>query len=142
VGGVVFFGVELQSPNWGAAAAFLALTVLSFSSLGILAASFILVLKRGNPVNWVFTSLSRLLGGVYFPLTVLPGWLQKVALFLPLTYALEGMRMTLLQGRGLGDLRSEFLALLLFTAVTLVLGFWSAHFAVARARRDGTLGQY
>lgn len=142
VGGVVFFGLELESPNWGAAAAFLVLTVLSFSSLGILAASFILVLKRGNPVNWVFTSLSRLLGGVYFPVTVLPGWLQKVALFLPLTYALEGMRMTLLQGRGLSELRSEFFALLLFTAVTLVLGFWSAHFAVARARRDGTLGQY
>ncbi len=140
--GVLFFGLDLSAANYPAAAAFLAITVVAFSSLGILASSFILVLKRGNPVNWVFTSLSRLLGGVYYPVMILPAWLQKAAYLIPLTYALEGMRMALLQGKGISDLRSELAALLLFTVIALLLGIGAARFAIARAKRDGTLGQY
>jgi ABC-2 type transport system permease protein len=140
--GVLFFRLELRDPRFGTALLFLALTVVAFSSLGLLAASFILVLKRGNPVNWFFTSLSRLLGGVYFPVAVLPGWLQKTAKVIPLTYSLEGMRMALLSGKGIGSLRTEFLALVAFTAASLVVGVAAARFAIGRARRDGTLGQY
>jgi ABC-2 type transport system permease protein len=140
--GVLFFRLELRDPRFGTAFLFLGLTVVAFSSLGLLAASFILVLKRGNPVNWFFTSLSRLLGGVYFPVAVLPGWLQKTAKVIPLTYSLEGMRMALLSGKGIGSLRTEFLALVVFTVVSLVVGIAAARFAIGRARRDGTLGQY
>ncbi|MFH1278796.1 MAG: ABC transporter permease [Candidatus Eisenbacteria bacterium] len=140
--GLLFFGLELRNPNYGAALLFLALTVVAFSSLGVLAASFILVLKRGNPVNWLFTSLSRLLGGVYYPVAILPGWLQKAACVIPLTYSLEGMRMALLSGKGLGDLKRELGARALFTVFSLLLGWLAARFAIRRARRDGTLGQY
>lgn len=140
--GVLFFGLELKNPNYGAALLFLGLTVIAFSSLGILASSFILVMKRGNPVNWVFTSLSRLLGGVYYPVMILPTWLQKAAYFIPLTYSLEGMRLSLLMGKGIGDLQKELAALFIFTVSALVLGVVSARFAIWRARRDGTLGQY
>ncbi len=140
--GVLFFDLQMENPNLPVAFLFLSLTVVAFSSLGILAASFILVMKRGNPVNWVFTSLSRLLGGVYFPVSVLPDWLQKGAYLLPLTYSLEGMRMALLTGGTLADLHRELIALVIFTAVALCLGIFSARFAIERARRDGTLGQY
>ncbi|MFH1679838.1 MAG: ABC transporter permease [Candidatus Eisenbacteria bacterium] len=140
--GVLFFRLELRNPNYLAAVLFLVLTVIAFSSLGLLAAGFILVLKRGNPVNWFFTSLSRLLAGVYFPVAILPGWLQKTAKVIPLTYSLEGMRMSLLSGRGISSLRNELFALLLFTVLALLLGVGAARFAIRRARRDGTLGQY
>ncbi len=140
--GVLFFDLKMVNPNLPVALLFLSLTVIAFSSLGILAASFILVMKRGNPVNWVFTSLSRLLGGVYFPVSVLPVWLQKAAFLLPLTYSLEGMRMALLTGVALADLKKELLALVVFTAAALFFGILSARFAIRRARRDGTLGQY
>ncbi|MBM3319530.1 MAG: ABC transporter permease [Candidatus Eisenbacteria bacterium] len=140
--GVFFFHLELDNPNFGAATLFLALTVIAFSSLGLLAAAFILVLKRGNPVNWFFTSLSRLLGGVYFPVAILPEWLQHVAKIIPLTYSLEGMRMALLSGQGIASLRGELLALVLFTFFSLVIGVGAVRFAIRRARRDGTLGQY
>lgn len=140
--GLLFFGLELENPNYGAALLFLGLTVIAFSSLGIFAASFILVLKRGNPVNWIFTSLSRLLGGVYYPVAILPAWLQKAAYSIPLTYSLEGMRMALLSGEGIANLKKELAALLIFTVFSLVLGGAAARFAIRRARRDGTLGQY
>ncbi len=140
--GLLFFRLELKDPNWGAALLFLALTVVAFSSLGLLAASFILVLKRGNPVNWFFTSLSRLLGGVYFPIAILPDWLQTASKVIPLTYSLEGMRMALLAGRPLAELKRELLSLVAFTIVSLVLGVAATRFAIRRARRDGTLGQY
>lgn len=140
--GVLFFNLKLTNPNYPAAFLVLALTVISFSSLGILAASFILVLKRGDPINWLFTSLSRLLGGVYYPVAILPVWLQKASYVIPLTYSLEGMRMALLSGKGVMELKRELMALLLFSVIALVLGSFAARFAITKARRDGTLGQY
>jgi ABC-2 type transport system permease protein len=73
---------------------------------------------------------------------ILPPWLQKAAYLIPLTYSLEGMRMALLSGESVGNLRTELFALLLFTAAALLLGVVAARFAIRKARRDGTLGQY
>ena len=36
-----------------------------------------MILKKGDPVGWLFTSLSALLGGLYFPISVLPEWLFR-----------------------------------------------------------------
>ncbi|MCK4418815.1 ABC transporter permease, partial [Candidatus Aerophobetes bacterium] len=47
--GVFFFGVNISRPNIPAALLVLILTILAFSSLGIISASFIMVFKRGNP---------------------------------------------------------------------------------------------
>jgi len=46
--GVLFLGVHLTGANYLAALVVLVLSVISFSSLGIIAASFIIVFKRGN----------------------------------------------------------------------------------------------
>ncbi len=76
--GAVFLGVDLGQGNYPAALVVLVLTIISFSSLGIIAASFIMVLKRGDPVTWAIGALSTLLGGVYYPIAVLPGWMQAL----------------------------------------------------------------
>ena len=93
-------------------------------------------------MNWLFVSLSWLVGGVLYPVAVLPDWLQKVAHVLPLTYALEGMRMALLQGYGLGRLSGSIGPLLLFTAVGLPLSLSAFSAAVRRAKMHGSLAHY
>jgi ABC-2 type transport system permease protein len=40
--------------------------------LGIISAAFIMRFKKGNPVTWMVATASELLGGVYFPIDVLP----------------------------------------------------------------------
>ena len=140
--GTFFFGLRLQQANYWGALLVLLLTIVAFSSFGIISASFIMVLKRGDPLTWIFTTLSWLAGGLYYPVSVLPQWLQKVAAFLPITYALEGMRLALLQGYGLRRLLPNITVLALFGAVMLPLGLLGFNWAVTKAKRDGSLTQY
>jgi ABC-type multidrug transport system permease subunit len=64
-------------------------------------------------------SVSTLLGGVLYPITVLPIWLQIFSYLLPITYSLRGMRHALLQGYSLAALSLDILALAMFSVVLL-----------------------
>lgn len=140
--GAGLLGMQLKTGSLPGALALLTLTIGVFSSLGILAASFIMVIKRGDPITWAFTTLSTLLGGVYYPLAVLPEPLLWIARLLPITYALEGMRKALLQGAGLADLLPEILALSVFAVILVPGSLLAFRFAVRRAKTDGSLTHY
>ena len=140
--GVFVFGVNMGNANFAGALLILLLTIISFSSFGILSASFVMVLKRGDPISSIFTSVSGILGGLYYPVSVLPGWLQKLSYLLPVTYSLEGMRLALLQGYSLRELMPNIVALLLFSIIMLPLSIFIFGYAVKRAKIDGTLTQY
>jgi ABC-2 type transport system permease protein len=58
--GAALFGFPLRGANWPGAILILAESVLAFSGLGILSASYLLVFKRGNPVSWAVIGLSDL----------------------------------------------------------------------------------
>jgi len=140
--GTLLLGVDLRGGNYPVALLILVLTVISFSSLGVLAASFVMIAKRGDPVTWVFNALSSLLGGVYYPIAILPDWLRPVSWLLPVTYALHSMRLALLQGASLRTLLLDVLALLLFSLLLLPLALFAFRYAVRRARIDGSLTHY
>ncbi|HSE84408.1 MAG TPA: ABC transporter permease [Thermodesulfobacteriota bacterium] len=140
--GVFAFGVDIGNANVAGALLILVLTIVSFSSLGIISASFIMVLKKGDPVSWVFTGLSSLLGGLYYPISILPDWLQSISYLLPITYSLEGMRFALLKGYSLNELLPCILPLVIFSVIMVPLSVVIFGYAVKRAKRDGTLTQY
>ena len=118
------------------------LTIAAFSSLGIFSASFIILFKKGDPINWAFNVVSWLLGGVYYPISVLPEWLQKIALFIPMTHTLESMRLVLLDSRSLSSISDHLLALGLWAVIGLPLSFFCFRYALNRSRVKGTLGHY
>ena len=140
--GAVLFGFSLAKANLLSAAVILVLTVLAHLPLGIFSASFLLIFKRGDPITSIVGSLSSLLGGVYFPLTVFPDWLRIIALFLPFTHALEGLRQAVLNGRSLGELTTQVAVLGLFAVVLLPLSLAVFAYAVHQAKRLGTLSQF
>jgi ABC-2 type transport system permease protein len=140
--GTLFLHARLGEGNYLAAAVILLLTILAFSSIGIVAASFIMVLKRGDPITWLFNVFSSLLGGVYYPLDVLPSWMQWLAGFLPITYALQAMRMALLQGKPLQEMLAEVFALIVFSFIFLPVSLITFRLAVRQAKIDGSLAHY
>jgi ABC-2 type transport system permease protein len=140
--GVLLFAVDLGAGNWPAALLILALTILCFSSLGVIAAAFIMVLKRGDPVTWFFGMLSSLLGGVYYPITIMPQWLQYLSYLLPITYSLRAMRHALLMGYSLVELLPDIAVLSLFCVVLLPLSLICFRYAVHRAKIEGSLTHY
>ena len=140
--GVLLLGVSLGDANYLAALVILVPTVISFGSLGIIAAAFIMVFKRGNPIAWLLSALANLLGGTYYPIAVLPIWLQKLSALIPVTYALRAMRLALLQGAGFDQLWGDILALCLFCVILLPLSLITFTYAVRRARVNGSLAHY
>ncbi|RJO67325.1 MAG: ABC transporter permease [Myxococcales bacterium] len=140
--GWAFFGVDLSHAAWGSALAFFLLTGLSLAPLGILSAALILLVKRGDPVSFAVTGLSYLLSGVFYPVEVMPGWLQTAAQFFPLTHSLEGLRRSLLAGAPLWEDPFGLAVLLFFAAGLLPFSLWVFGRALAYARRTGGLHHY
>ena len=140
--GITLFKIDFSNLNISSTLVVLLLTIVSFSSLGILSASFILIFKRGNPLGWFINTLEGLLGGVYFPITVMPSFLQILAKFLPITYAIRAMQLAVYQGAPLWQLKQEWGVLLLFSCILGPLSFFSFSYALRRARLQGSLIQY
>ena len=140
--GIFLFGIDFSNLNILSTIVILVLTVISFSSLGILSASCIIILKKGNPVAWVINTFEGLLGGVYFPVAVLPAALQSIAKCLPITYAIRGIQLAVYKGYSLGELKSEWSFLFVFCLVLIPASLFSFTFALKKARRQGNLIQY
>ncbi|HNX09687.1 MAG TPA: ABC transporter permease [Methanothrix sp.] len=138
----IFLGVNMTHANVFGALVILILTIICFSSIGILSASFIMVFKRGDPINMLLMSSSELFGGVLFPIEVFPDWLQSISHILPITYAVNGMRHALLQGYTLTSLAPDILTLLLFTIILLPLSLFIFEKSVLKVKAEGGLVQY
>ena len=140
--GVLVLGLRLTNVNLAGVLVSLLLAIIAFASIGIIAASLIMVVKRGDPITGLFSNLSFLLGGVYYPLEILPTWLQPVAKLLPITYALNAMRAAMLNGAGWAELGPDLLALGIFCVVLFPISLLIFRFAVERAREDGSLTHF
>lgn len=139
--GVGLLGVRL-SGNWLAAALVLVLALAVFAGFGVLSASFIMVLKRSSPVGWLLWGASSLLGGVIYPVAVLPDWLRAISMLLPITHAIDGMRAALLADARWIDVAPTIVILGLFATVLLPLSFVAFAGATRWARVAGSLGHY
>jgi len=140
--GAALFGFPLRGANWPGAILILTASVFAFSGLGILSASYLLVFKRGNPVNWAVVGLSSVVGGMLYPISVLPKWLQIVARFIPVTYSLEGMRAAILGHATMHELWPSLEGLLAFAAVLLPVSFATFSLALRRTKITGTLTHF
>jgi len=138
----ILLGVDMTHANIVGALLILILTIICFSGIGILSASFIMVFKRGDPINMLLMGTSELFGGVLFPIEVFPEWLQSISHILPITYSVNGMRHALLQGYTLGDLSPDILTLTLFSAILLPLSLFIFERSVIKVKAEGGLVQY
>ena len=118
------------------------LTILAFSGIGLISAGFIIVFKQGSPITFLVTTASGLLGGVLYPVAVLPSSLEPFAYLLPITHALEAMRQILLNGATLAAVYDKALILALFTVLLLPLGLAAFGYGLKMARKEGSLIHY
>lgn len=139
--GVLFFGLDLNI-NLVSAVVIFALSIFVFGAIGILGAGMIMIFKRGDPLTWVFTSLSGILGGAIFPITVLPLWLQKISYLVPLSYSLRAFRHAVLNGASLASLSFDVMGLVIFAFILFPLSLFVFKHAVRKAKKDGSLVKF
>jgi len=141
VGGAAY-GLSAQRADFFSAFVIFVLTVFCFMGIGILWAGIVLLIKRGEAIIGAIGLIFLMLGGVLFPPSLLPKWIQFFAALIPLTPALEGMRFALLQGYGFAQLAGVLTKLSIFAFVFLTLGITGFNYAVQLGRRNGSLSQY
>lgn len=141
VGGL-FLGADYSKADLLSVAVTLLLTIAAFSGLGLLSATAIVILKKGDPIELLLGSTSSLLGGAFFPVALMPEWLQLVAKALPITYALDAMRSAIFAGHTVVELWMPLTVLAAMALVLLPGSLWAFSWAVEKGRRDGSLIQY
>ncbi len=99
---VLFIGIHLPHANYGAAIALLSIASISFIGVGMMTAVLPLISpEKGTQLGFVAQGLMLVVSGVYYPVSVLPSWMQWIAKISPATYALRGNRDQILHGAGL-----------------------------------------
>jgi ABC-2 type transport system permease protein len=137
--GAILFGFPLGAANWPGVLAVMIASLLAFSGLGILSASYVLLFKRGNPAKWLFLGITSLTSGTLFPVGVLPGALQFLARLNPVTYSLDAMRSALLSGVSIIALWRPLLVLLGFAVVLLPISMGIFSWSLKLTKATGTL---
>ncbi|UUX94797.1 ABC transporter permease [Aquabacterium sp. J223] len=140
--GGLAFGMDVSSANLLSAMVVLLLSIVSFSSIGILIAAITLVIKRGEGLNVAVSALSVVLGGVVFPTKTLPVWLEQLGWLLPFTHSLQAMRLAMLKGSPLADMQPQLLVLSVFAFVLAPLALWVFRIALQHTKVRGTLATY
>lgn len=137
--GALLFHFPVGEANWPGAIVILLTSILAFAGLGVISTSYLLLFKRGNPARWFIVGASSLLGGIMYPVSVLPGPLQWIARLIPVTYSLEGMRRALLAGASFAQLWPSIRALLIFSVILLPLSSLIFGWALRQSKITGTL---
>jgi ABC-2 type transport system permease protein len=137
---VFFPDLPLGHVNLATVLAFMALGSFSFVGIGMLAAILpLLYVERGAQMTFVLQSVLLLVSGVYYSITVLPGWMQTVSHFSPATYALDGVRKGLIDGVPVTDLLGDVVPLIVMGLIFIPVGLWAFGRAERYAKRTGKL---
>jgi len=142
IGGVVilFFDVSLAGANVAGALLMLAAGSLSFMGLGIMASVLPLLFpERGAQMTNVVQAMLLLFSGVYYPIDVLPVWMQVIARASPATYVLEGIRQAILEGVSTRVLLPTVAAVVGAGIALMILGLYTFSRAEYYAKRAGRL---
>jgi ABC-2 type transport system permease protein len=136
----LFFHLDLEGANMLGAAAVLIASSISFIGFGITAAVLPLLFpERGAQMTNVVQAVLLLISGVYYPITVLPRWMQVLAHASPATYALKAMRAAILAKAEWNALVPDLILLMVMGLVTIPIGVWIFSRAERHAKRTGKL---
>jgi len=137
---VLIFDLDLSSANlWGGTLMLLS-GCLSFVGISVMASTLPLLFpERGAQMTHIVIALLLLVSGVYYPVDVLPVFLQKLAVFSPATYVLDGVRLSILEGTNTRSLWPYIWPDLLMGVLLIPAGLWIFEQAEKYAKRTGKL---
>jgi ABC-2 type transport system permease protein len=138
---VVFFpNLALTNADPLTVVSFFVLGSFSFVGIAMLAAILpLLYVERGAQMTFVLQSVLLLVSGVYYPIDVLPGWMQVISHLSPATYAIDGVRRGLIDGVPVTELTGDIWPLLVMGLVLIPFGLWAFGRAERYAKQTGKL---
>jgi ABC-2 type transport system permease protein len=136
----LFFGLSFPQADFGAALLLLAVASVSFVGIGMVTAVLPLISpEKGAQLGFIAQGMLLVVSGVYYPVEVMPEWMQWLATVSPATYALEGIRAAVLDGAGVADVWGDLWPLLVMGVVAVPLGLAVFRSGERYAKRHGKL---
>ncbi len=136
----LFFDLSMPDANFFGAFVVLAVASISFIGIGVMTSVLPLISpEKGTQLGFVAQGTLLVVSGVYYPVEVLPGWMQFLAKFSPATYALEGARDAIQGGASMSELWDDIWPLLIIGAVFIPLGLWVFSRGELYAKKHGKL---
>jgi ABC-2 type transport system permease protein len=136
----LFFGLHFSQADFGAALVLLAVVSVSFVGVGMVTAVLPLISpEKGAQLGFIAQGLLLVVSGVYYPVAIMPGWMQAIATISPATYALHGMRASVLDGAGVGEVWGDLWPLLALGAIAIPVGLAVFRAGERYAKRHGKL---
>src|SRR5919107_881879 len=134
----LFFGLSFPDADFGAALLLLAVASVSFVGIGMVTAVLPLISpEKGAQLGFVAQGMLLVVSGVYYPVSVMPEWMQWLGKISPATYALDGIRRAVLDGAGAGDVSNDLWPLLAMGAVAIPFGLAIFRAGERYAKRTG-----
>ena len=137
-----FFHLDLSHANYGTAVFMLLAGSISFIGFGIAASVLpLLFTERGSQMSYIVRAVLLLVSGVYYPVSVLPGWMQPLASISPATYVLNGLRAALLRNQVIwsAEIWSYTWPLIITGIVSIPISIYIFKIAERYAKRTGKL---
>ena len=136
----LFFNLQLANANFAAALIVLVVASVSFIGIGMMTAVLPLISpEKGTQLGFIAQGILLVVSGVYYPVSVLPGWMQALAKISPATYALEGIRNAIIDGAGIGAMWPDIWPLIIIGVVSVPLGLEVFRRGEKYAKRHGKL---
>jgi ABC-2 type transport system permease protein len=115
--------VAFHNAQFTSAAIVLLVSSVSFIGIGMMTAVLPLISpEKGTQLGFIAQGLLLVVSGVYYPVTVLPQWMQWISVISPATYTLEGCRKAILDGASYGQVWPDIWPLLVIGAVAVPVG--------------------
>jgi ABC-2 type transport system permease protein len=136
----LFFGLTMPDANFAAALTVLIVASVSFFGIGMMTAVLPLISpEKGSQLGFIAQGFLLVVSGVYYPVSVLPEWMQALSVISPATYALEGIRGAILDGEDLSTMGDELWPLVVIGVVSIPLGLWIFNRGERYAKKHGKL---
>jgi ABC-2 type transport system permease protein len=136
----LFFHLSLPGAEYGAALVVLLIASISFIGIGMMTSVLPLISpEKGVQLGYIAQGLLLVVSGIYYDVSVLPGWMQALARISPATYALRGLRSAIIDGAPLSGLWGDIWPLLVIGAVSIPLGLWAFRRGERYAKMHGKL---
>jgi ABC-2 type transport system permease protein len=136
----VMLGVHFTNPNFATATVVLAVSSVSFVGIGMMTAVLPLVSpEKGTQLGFIAQGLLLVVSGVYYPVSVLPQWMQWLSVLSPATYTLEGARRAILDGASVSAVWDDLWPLILIGTIAVPLGLYVFAMGERYAKRHGRL---
>ena len=135
-----FFGLDMPHASYFTALLLLAVASVSFIGIGMMTAVLPLISpEKGMQLCFIAQGTMLVVSGVYYPVSVLPTWMEWVSKVSPATYALRGIRHAILEDASAGSVWGDIWPLLVIGFVSIPLGLYVFHRGEVYAKRHGKL---